>query len=55
MLEQSVPEGLHPVKGTHAGAAIEELQPMGRTYAGAVREGLYPMGGTLEQRSRGAA
>ena len=25
MLEQSVPEGLHPVEGTHAGAVREEL------------------------------
>ena len=24
-LEQSVPEGLHPVDGTHAGAVREEL------------------------------
>ena len=24
-LEQSVPEGLHPVEGTHAGAVHEEL------------------------------
>ncbi|KAK4828265.1 hypothetical protein QYF61_024872, partial [Mycteria americana] len=27
MLEQSVPEGLHTVEGTHAGAVREELQP----------------------------
>ncbi|KAK4830648.1 hypothetical protein QYF61_012491 [Mycteria americana] len=28
MLEQSVPEGLHPVEGTHAGAVHEELPPL---------------------------
>ena len=27
MLEQSVPEGLQPMEGTHAGAVHEELQP----------------------------
>ena len=27
-LEQSVPEGLHPVERTHAGAVLEELQPL---------------------------
>jgi len=35
MLEQSVPEGLHPVEKTHAGAVLEELQPMGGTHVGA--------------------
>ncbi|XP_075367903.1 uncharacterized protein LOC142414491 [Mycteria americana] len=45
-LEQSVPEGLHPMEETHAGAVGEELQPMGRTHAGAVRGGLSPVGGT---------
>ena len=46
MLEQSVPEGLHPVEGhmTHAGAVHEELQPMGRTHFGEVCGGLSPMG-----------
>jgi len=29
-LEQPVPEGLHPVGGTHAGAVCEELQPVGK-------------------------
>ena len=52
MLEQSVPEGLHPVDGTHAGAVREELQPMGRTRVGEVHGGLSPMGGT-PQWSRG--
>jgi len=41
-LEQPVPEGLHPVGGTHSGAAGEELQAMGRTYVGE----LSPMRGT---------
>jgi len=34
MLEQPVPEGLHPMGRTHAGAVCEELQPMGRTHIG---------------------
>ncbi|GAB0180894.1 AN1-type zinc finger protein 5-like [Grus japonensis] len=46
MLEQSVPEGLYPVEGTHAGAVGEELQPEGRTHVAEVRGGLSPMGGT---------
>jgi len=45
-LEQSVPEELHPVEGTHAGAVCEELQPVGKTHAGEVCEGLSAMGGT---------
>ncbi|GAB0185918.1 zinc finger and BTB domain-containing protein 5 [Grus japonensis] len=45
-LEQSAPEGLHPVEGTHAGAAHEELQPMGRTHSGEVGGGLSTVGGT---------
>jgi len=44
-LEQPVPEGLHPVGGTHAGAVVEELQPMGRTHVGEVCGELSPMGG----------
>jgi len=36
MLEQPVPEGLHPVEGTHAGAVCEELQDTGRTDVGEV-------------------
>jgi len=39
MLEQSFPEGLHPVEGTHAGAVHEELQPVGRTHLGEVHGG----------------
>jgi len=31
MLEQPVPEGLHPMGRTHAGAAHRELSPMGET------------------------
>jgi len=46
MLEQPVPEGLHPVEGAHAGAVCEELHPVGRTHAGAVGEGLQPVGRT---------
>jgi len=34
-LEQPVPEGLHPMGGTHAGAVHEELQPVGRIHVGA--------------------
>jgi len=45
-LEQPVPEGLHPVKGTHAGAVCEELQPVGRTHVGEFHRELSPMGGT---------
>ncbi|GAB0205574.1 zinc finger and BTB domain-containing protein 5 [Grus japonensis] len=46
MLEQSVPEGLHPVGETHAGAVGEELQPVGRTHVGEVGGGLSSVGGT---------
>lgn len=45
-LEQSVPEGLHPVEGTHARAVHEELQPVRRTHVGEVWERLSPAGGT---------
>jgi len=50
-LEQPVPEGLHPVGRTHAGAVCEGLHPMGRTHAGEVCGGLSPVRGTftLEQ------
>jgi len=50
-LEQPVPEGLHPVEGTHAGAVREELQPMGRTCIGEVHGEQSPVRGTfmLEQ------
>ncbi|GAB0187278.1 hypothetical protein GRJ2_001193100 [Grus japonensis] len=44
-LEQSVPEGLHLMEETHAGAVHEELQPVGRTHI-EVHGGLSPMGGT---------
>jgi len=46
MLEQSAPEGLHPIEGTHAGAVREELQPVGRTHVGVAHGQLSPMGGT---------
>jgi len=50
-LEQPVPEGLHPVGMTHAGAVREELQPLGRTHIGEVCGELSPVRGTfmLEQ------
>jgi len=50
-LEQPVPEGQHPVGGTHAGAVLEELQPIGRTHVGVVCGELSPVRGTftLEQ------
>jgi len=32
MLEQSAPEGLHPMERTHAGAVCEGLQPVRRTH-----------------------
>ena len=46
MLEQSVPEGLHPMEWKQAGAVHEALQHVGRSYAGGVRGRLSPMGGT---------
>ena len=46
MLEQSAPEGLHPVEGSHAGAVCEELQTVGRIHAGEVHGGLSSVGGT---------
>jgi len=54
-LEQSVPEGLHPMEGTHAGAVCEELQPMGRTPVREVCGELSPVRGTftLEQGKSG--
>jgi len=45
MLEQPIPEGLHPMEVTHTGAVHEELQPVGRTHIGEVHGGLSPMGG----------
>jgi len=51
MLEQPVPEGLHPVGRTHVGAVREELQPVGRTHIGEVCGQLSSVRGTfrLEQ------
>jgi len=46
MLEQSVPEGLHPMGRTHAGAVHEELHPIGITHVGEVCGELCPVGGT---------
>ena len=50
-LEQPIPEGLHPVGRTHAGALPEELQPVGSTHVGEVCGKLSPVRGTfmLEQ------
>jgi len=47
MLEQPVPEVLHPVGGTHAGAVHEELYPVGRTRFGEVCGELSPLRGTF--------
>jgi len=41
-LEQSAPDGLYLVEGSHAGIVHEELQPVGRTHIGQVHGGLYP-------------
>jgi len=38
MLEQLVPEGLHPMEGTHTGEVCEELKPIERIQAGAGKE-----------------
>jgi len=46
MLEQPVPEGLHPMEGTNAGAVHEELQPMGRSHIGEVCGELSPVRST---------
>jgi len=46
MLEQPVPEGLHPVEGTHAGTISQELQPVGRTHIRAGCGELSPVRGT---------
>ena len=45
-LEQAVPEGLHPMEGTHAVAVHEELQRVERNCFRAVRGGQSPVGGT---------
>ena len=47
MLEQSVPEGLHPTEGTYDGADCEQLQPVGSTHTKEVHVGLFPIDGTL--------
>jgi len=58
MPEQPVPEGLHTVERSHAGAIHEELQPVGKTHVEAVHGELSPMGVSLhwnkgkEQESR---
>jgi len=51
MLEQPVPERLHPVGKTHAGTVPEDLQLMGRIHIGEVCGELSPVRGTftLEQ------
>jgi len=46
MLEQSVPEGLHPVERTHAGAVCMVLKPLGRSHIGEIHRGLLPVGRT---------
>jgi len=46
MLDQSVPEGLHPMERSHTGRVREEMQPVGRTQDGAVCGELSPVGGT---------
>jgi len=53
-VEQPVPEGLHPVGRTHAGAVHEELQPVGRTHV-EVRGELSAVGASEESRKEGAA
>lgn len=45
-LEQSVPEELHPMEGTHTTAVLEEPQPVGSTHVGEAWERLSPAGGT---------
>lgn len=39
---QSVPEGLQPMEGSHAGALHEELQPTGRAHVGRICRGPSP-------------
>ncbi|PKU43806.1 hypothetical protein llap_5872 [Limosa lapponica baueri] len=46
MLEQPVPEGLHPMEKTHTGPLHEELQSGRRTHIGRVHEGPTARGGT---------
>lgn len=42
MLEQFVPEGMHPMEGIHVGVVPEELQPIGRTRVGESHWGSLP-------------
>ena len=54
ILKQSVPEGLHPMEGTHTGATCEELQLVERTHVGKVSQGLCSVGATPHwSRGRG--
>jgi len=46
MLEQPVPERLHPIEGTHTGAVCEMLQSVGRTCVGQVFGEVYLVTGT---------
>jgi len=46
MLQQSVPEGLQPVEGTHTEAVCEELELVGRTHIEEFCGELSPMRGT---------
>jgi len=52
MLEQSVPERLQPMEGTHAGEVHEELHPVGKTHVGEVHGELSPVAGTSHWSSR---
>jgi len=45
-LEQSVPEGLCPMEGTHLEQFVKSCSPVGRTHIGAVHGELSPVGGT---------
>lgn len=44
-LQQSIPEGPHPLKRTHSGAILQELQPVGRSHIGAVHKEQMPWQG----------
>lgn len=45
--ERSIPAGMHPMEGAHAGAICEELQLVWRTNTEEVYGGLSPMGGNF--------
>lgn len=51
-MEQPVPDRLHPVEGTHAGAIGEELKPMKKIHIREIHGGLFPVRVTPD-RSRG--